>query len=324
MKRRGSVLLFSLIVMSVTVITLGGICSYYVNTGRIAQYYADQRSSRRVGAARALRTSMEKVVDRFAELSDQTQATSSSVGVALNIKGKTMDEILEEMVAVVQNSVKVEDETYELRTEIIDSTALGITVLHKGVEIMSVTIELENPQVLNTLGVFDYVYFVDNNGQLNSDYVIANGEVGTNGRFDLKGATVNGFIRYLDSIVISGDPHAWLQGAYNAKVAAEFKEASASSSSTSIEQARPTDPAVYVEGGATKSVEWPGGYRYLYAKNPYSFDEDPPPVVNKPTKPTKPTEPTKPTAPTPPEKPKKCTTTSATNPGNNAAWVDAL
>jgi len=287
--RRGAVLLFALIVMSITIIVTGGLCSYYVGSMRVAKFYNDQRSSRRVGAARALRTSLDSIMEKLEAMANETQGSVGSA-VALNmVRGKEISEVLAELKKAVPESMTIDGEVFTLEAETDEKNkTLRIHAYSGGIKVASTTVELEEDPATDTLGVFDYVYFADNNGQLTSDYIIANGEVGSNGDFDLRGATVNGFVRYLNTMRLSGSPHAWLQGAYMAKIAAEFEVSS--TEKTTIEQARPTNPALYVENSETKSIEWTGGYEPVHASNPYSWDEKPPeavaPAGDPPTKPS--------------------------------------
>jgi len=294
--RRGSVLLFSLIVMAITVHVTGAISSYYVNTANLAKFYSDRRDARRIGASRTIRNAIDKVMERVEELSGKIGDTTSAAVTlpGAGVAGQSLDSVLDKLKTAVESVSEDErrfgGETYDLSAEAkVAEKALYVTVSYAGSVVASAKIELESAATSNTLPVFDYVYFADNNGRLNSSYIIANGDVGSNGDFDLTGATVNGYVRYLNSMRLTGDPHAWLQGAYMAKIAAEFKIAN--TDQNTIEQARPTNPIIYEDGGKSQSADWPGGYECVYASNPYSFNETPPvPVAAPGSEPQKPSD----------------------------------
>jgi len=110
--------------------------------------------------------------------------------------------------------------------------------------------------------IFNYVYFANNRGHLEwpgVGKIYVNGDIGSNDRFTINGATVNGYIwahteaKNVSAVELKGSPHIWPYPVYLRRVVKEYK----SKTDTYYTQVRPTDPIL----SNGKMVPWAGGYQ---------------------------------------------------------------
>jgi len=296
--RRGVVLLWSLVLLAVSTTILGALGGYYVHSGRLANEY------RKMTPARfAVQQRLDALSRRFLEVADvlNGKTVAGAVGTPGADEGKTLRERVEAALQKAGFTVKgdgpragggvfVRTSPTEGETEVrglenldaLDGTTEGraatldvySTVRSGGVPIrlrQTITFELKvDPSrtrvTLASHPIFNYVYFANNCGHLESKGIVANGDVGANDRFTIDGATVNGRVTACrtspglpdDQVVLLRStkgqvPRMWPRESYLDNVA----EAYQIDGSDYYTQVRPTDP--YEAGGV--STSWPGGYR---------------------------------------------------------------
>jgi len=311
---RGSVMALALVVVFVMACMTGAFCQYYVNLTHLSNYWIQTSG----GANRAfahLGAEVEKPIADLLDVSKNADAPANFTELKKALKelfskktedGKLVGKVDGVEVIVDANALERFDEGNQDIGAVRELEVIAVTRdAHGGIaaavrEVLKFEIKGEDDRtgsIFASYPIFDYAYFVNNYGHLESKGIVVNGNVGSNDRFTIDSAVVNGYVDVHGST--KGDrsfvrlkstenrPRIWPYGVYMDKVAAEYRL----DGSYFYTQVRPTNP-IYVS--ASSNMTWKGGYEppgtFSYYGGEPGVDKEPqPPEAMKLTEPTVPT-----------------------------------
>jgi len=286
--RRGAVLVWALVLVTLTTLTVGGVSAYYTSVGRLAKAYRDG-TERRFAGQLVIDTQMTSVLAETAtELNKALEATPAVVDFsklaetlkdALKAQGFKPDaaggayrktDAKTGAVLTVESPDKLTDagQTGSRRTLRVVYFGGGIT-LHQEITFEKREESTTTEVTSSSHPSFDYVYFVNNYGHLDSSSIIANGNVHANATFSIADATVNGFVTAYSNTITIVDGVMWPERTYQNYVSEKYGKYRP--------QVRPIDG---------NPVEWFGGYLPPLVVSSYKDDYtlvEPYPTVTEPT-----------------------------------------
>jgi len=276
--KSGSVLILALLVTAMIAIFVGAMSSYFVTMARLSNGFVVERSVPRQAGMVALESVKREIADMI---------TTANAASAIRTDGDLLDFVgqVEEKIEQLNGSddyfggayhvvlsyerlTKEDPETGTLR-QLLKITA---KVYEKGksyaegneLAVLEMIVEFwgASPSELSLPKIFDYVYFVDNYGHLESESIIVNGDAHANNRFIVKGAVVNGVVSAASNTVTATSARAWPATTYARQIRETFANAT-------MTQVRPEKPIKKSDG---ISVTWSKGYDPVVLSNPYAGD----------------------------------------------------
>jgi len=299
--RRGIVLGWALVTMAVTTTLLGVMASYYVGVGRFAQQYRDG-TEKCFAQQNITDEEMTSTLSTAADLLNQALAAQpADVGFdklvetlktaltaqkfkAVEVGGSTVyQKVVNGQTLTVASPDQLMSQSGKKRKLNIEATfssgGVPITLRQEMTfvrEKVSVLVDDDSDvsdENQTSDPSFDYVYFVNNYGHLESDYLIVNGNVHSNDRMTIDKATVNGYVSTYSNTITVTNGKIWPAETYQVRVGTEWGR--------TLTQVRPIDGTPF---------PWEGGYIPPLLLCPFVDDYstiEPPPSVKEPTWPGK-------------------------------------
>jgi len=286
--RRGIVLSWALVTMTISTIILGGLAAYFTNTARLAKGYTNWTADRFAGqyALEDVKARIESIIGKINPSNSPEMAITTGSAFKANL-----EQAIRDIKTLISSPVKTSDKKYEIVFEDANGTlddiakdgngrlklrarvyyAGGVNVSGPLITLEEdIVFETDTDNAMTTMEIFDYVYFANNCGHLDGS-VVANGDIGANGTFVIEDTRVNGYVRVRgtsesdeNACILRGAPKMWPYHTYMTRVTDKITDSLHTLypglSTAGLEyytQIRPTNP-VYVSDEV--SIQWDGGY----------------------------------------------------------------
>ena len=254
---KGFILPMALVATVITLLTVAAGSAYYTNVARRSREYLS-RTSCRLAAQSAIELAKLQINDCIESWNggssdlvavDASQTATSVQALLQNLRYASPTNIGGCTIRFGHDNAKIVNAEEGGNVQIpIYATA---TVDAGG---RSVSVTLQESVLFNKTQsqIFDYAYFASNKGHLEGSRIRINGDVRSNGDFNIDAATINGFVYASGDVTLRNSPKIWAARKYNDAIASEYRE-----NGVVFAPVRPTNPP---NPDAAEPIDWYGGF----------------------------------------------------------------